>query len=63
MLGFKGARLHLLAGHDPGLEFIAPVRVEGPAPFNLLAVWAQNASGGNTRKEVFRITPYSRQKH
>jgi len=51
VLGFKGYRLDLLAGHDPGLEFIAPVRVEGPAPFNLLAVWAQNASAGNTRKD------------
>ena len=63
MLGFKGYRLDLLAGHDSGLEFIAPVRVEGPAPFNLLAVWAQNFSGGTACKEVFRITPYSRQKH
>ncbi len=32
------------------LRYIAPVHIAGPAPFNLLAVWAQNASGGNTRK-------------
>ena len=51
VLGFKGARLHLLPEHDPGLAFIAPVRVEGPVAFNLLAVWAQNASGGNIRKD------------
>jgi exodeoxyribonuclease-3 len=51
VLGFKGNRVRLLPGHDPGLEFIAPVRVDGPVPFNLLAVWAQNASGGNTRKD------------
>ena len=51
VLGFKGVRLSLLPGTDPGLEFIAPVRVDGPLPFNLLAVWAQNASAGNTRKD------------
>jgi hypothetical protein len=51
VLGFKGARVRLLSGHDPGLEFIAPVRVEGPATFTLLAVWAQNVSGGHTRKD------------
>ena len=32
------------------LKYIAPVRINGPEDFNLLAVWAQNASGGNTRK-------------
>jgi len=51
VLGFKGNRVRLLSCHDPDLDFIAPVRVEGAAPFNLLAVWAQNASGGNTRKD------------
>ena len=50
VLGFKGHRARLLPDHDPCLEFIAPVRIDGPASFNLLAVWAQNASGGNTRK-------------
>ena len=49
VLGFKGTRLCLAPEHDPGLEYIAPVHVEGPARFNLLAVWAQNFSGGNTR--------------
>jgi len=51
VLGFKGTRVRLLPGHDPSLEFIAPVRVDGPVPFTLLAVWAQNASGGHTRKD------------
>ena len=32
------------------LRYIAPVRITGPVNFNLLAVWAQNASGGNIRK-------------
>ncbi len=49
VLGFKGNRVRLLPSHAPGLEFIAPVRVEGPVPFNLLAVWAQNASGGRSK--------------
>ena len=51
VMGFRGHRLSLLPEHDPALEFIAPVRVDGPASLNLLAVWAQNASGGNTRKD------------
>ena len=51
VLGFKGHRVRLLPDHDPSLDFIAPVRVGGPAAFNLLAVWAQNFSGGNTRKD------------
>lgn len=32
------------------LRFIAPVRIEGPMTFNLLAVWAQNFSAGIRRK-------------
>ncbi len=31
-------------------RYIAPVAVGGPAAFNLLGVWAQNASAGITRK-------------
>ena len=31
-------------------RFIAPVRIEGPTSFNLLAVWAQNFSDGIRRK-------------
>jgi len=52
VLGFRGTRLHLSSDHDPGLEFIAPVRVDGPASFGLLAVWAQNASAGLIRKDL-----------
>lgn len=34
----------------PTLRFVLPARIEGPRTFNLLAVWAQNASAGITRK-------------
>ena len=34
----------------PTLRYIVPVHVSGPKSFNLLAVWAQNASAGITRK-------------
>lgn len=45
-----GWRLSLIDGWAPTLRHIAPVRIEGPNCFNLLAVWAQNASGGISRK-------------
>jgi exodeoxyribonuclease-3 len=51
VLARKGYRLSLAEDYDPSLRFIAPIRVEGPAAFNLLAVWAQNFSGGVTRKD------------
>ena len=35
-------------GTEPG--YILPLRVTGPTSFNLLAVWAQNASAGIVRK-------------
>src|SRR4029077_1697330 len=34
----------------PTLRHLAPVHITGPAACNLLAVWAQNISGGNVRK-------------
>ena len=42
------ARLHHT--YYPTFRHIAPVHISGPTPFNLLAVWAQNASGGVIRK-------------
>lgn len=42
-----------LQRHDPfhsSLRYILPLHVDGPERFNLLAAWAQNASGGITRK-------------
>src|SRR5262249_9438499 len=34
----------------PTLRYVAPVQITGPIECNLLAVWAQNASGGVSRK-------------
>jgi exodeoxyribonuclease III len=50
VFGFNGHRVRLAPIHRPRLRFLAPVTVEGAAAFNLLAVWAQNASGGIRRK-------------
>jgi exodeoxyribonuclease-3 len=50
VLGFNGYRVDLATAKTPDLRHIAPVRVSGPFDFNLLAVWAQNASAGVTRK-------------
>jgi exodeoxyribonuclease-3 len=53
--GPRGLRLQRLPAasrpiHRPSLRYLAPVRVEGPVAFNLLAVWAQNFSAGIRRK-------------
>jgi exodeoxyribonuclease III len=50
VFGFNGLRIALAPIHRPRLRFLAPVTVEGAARFNLLAVWAQNFSGGIRRK-------------
>ena len=50
VFAFNGYRLQLAETYSPRHRFIAPVHVSGPVTFNLLAVWAQNASGGITRK-------------
>jgi exodeoxyribonuclease-3 len=55
VFAFNGYAVRLAAPHWPSLRHIAPVHVTGPmggdaTGFNLLAVWAQNASGGTTRK-------------
>ena len=50
VLAFNGYRLSLAREFHPTLRHLAPVHVSGPSDFNLLAVWAQNISGGNTRK-------------
>jgi len=46
--GYRAALVHEV--YRKSLRFIAPVRVEGPVSFNLLAVWAQNFSDGIRRK-------------
>jgi exodeoxyribonuclease III len=50
VLAFNGYRLSLAREFHPTLRHLAPVHITGPAACNLLAVWAQNVSGGNVRK-------------
>jgi len=50
VLAFNGHSVRLAEPYYPTLRYIAPVVVSGPTPFSLLAVWAQNASAGLTRK-------------
>ncbi|MGI9386060.1 MAG: hypothetical protein ACR2OX_01390 [Methyloligellaceae bacterium] len=50
VFGFNGYVPRLSTEYSPRYRYVAPVRVFGPARFNLLAVWAQNASAGVTRK-------------
>ncbi|MBI3707731.1 MAG: hypothetical protein HY246_08640 [Proteobacteria bacterium] len=47
---FNGYAARLSELYDPKLRYIAPVHISGPTACNLLAVWAQNASAGATRK-------------
>jgi len=47
---FNGYTARLAEAYDRALRYIAPVHIGGPTACNLLAVWAQNASGGITRK-------------
>jgi exodeoxyribonuclease III len=47
---FNGYSARLAEPFYPRLKFIAPVHISGPTECNLLAVWAQNASAGVTRK-------------
>src|SRR3984893_10448489 len=50
VLAFNGYRLSLAREFHSTLRHLAPVHITGPAACNLLAVWAQNVSGGNVRK-------------
>jgi exodeoxyribonuclease-3 len=47
---FNGYAARLANPFYPKLRHIAPVHITGPSECNLLAVWAQNASGGAIRK-------------
>jgi len=51
IFAFNGYRLRIADDYQATLRWIAPVHVEGPQSFNLLAVWAQNLSGGVSRKK------------
>ncbi|HSH99805.1 MAG TPA: hypothetical protein VLA02_04315 [Reyranella sp.] len=50
VFAFNGYAARLCEHYHPSLRYIAPVHVAGAASFNLMAVWAQNASGGVMRK-------------
>jgi exodeoxyribonuclease-3 len=50
VFAFNGVCVALSATYDPKLRYIAPIKITGSARFNMLAVWAQNASAGVTRK-------------
>ena len=46
---FHGYAVHLAEPFYPKIRYVAPVRVTGPVTCNILAVWAQNGSGGVSR--------------
>jgi len=50
VFAFNGYAVRLAEPFHPTLRHVAPVRVTGPVDCNLLAVWAQNGSGGVSRK-------------
>jgi exodeoxyribonuclease-3 len=47
---FNGYTARLADPYFPTLRHVVPVHIGGPVECNLLAVWAQNASGGVSRK-------------
>jgi exodeoxyribonuclease III len=47
---FNGYAARLADQFYPTLRHVAPIHLSGPVECNLLAVWAQNGSGGMTRK-------------
>jgi exodeoxyribonuclease III len=47
---FNGYAARLADPFYPTLRHVAPIHITGPAQYNLLAVWAQNGSGGVSRK-------------
>ncbi len=51
VLAFNDYKVSLLDSYDSALRYIMPVSIGGPHAFNLMAVWAQNASAGITRKD------------
>ncbi len=52
VFSFVDYQLHMSRRrYSAALRFIAPVTVTGKTPFNLLAVWAQNANDGIRRKD------------
>src|SRR5690349_19493297 len=58
VFAFNGYSAHLSGLYQPSLRYVAPVHIAGSTPFNLLAVWAQNASAGVNRK--YQLGPLRR---
>ena len=50
VFAFNGHAVRICEQYHHALRYVAPVHVEGANSFNLLAVWAQNASDGVMRK-------------
>jgi hypothetical protein len=50
VFAFNGYAVRLAEPFHATLRHVAPVHVTGPVACNLLAVWAQNGSGGMSRK-------------
>lgn len=50
VFAFNGYKVRLAEPFHPTLRYIAPIKITGPTTCHLLAVWAQNASAGITRK-------------
>ena len=50
VFAFNGYAVRLAEPFHSTLRHVAPVHVTGPVACNLLAVWAQNGSGGVSRK-------------
>jgi hypothetical protein len=50
VFGFNGYAARLAEPFHATLRYVAPIRITGPEQCNLLAVWAQNGSGGVSRK-------------
>jgi exodeoxyribonuclease III len=50
VFAFNGYAVRIAEVYEPRFRYIAPVHISGPVDCNLLAVWAQNASAGITRK-------------
>lgn len=53
VFGFGDYRVTLDACYDSSIRWIAPIRVDGPVRFHLLAVWAlHSAEPGERRKDI-----------
>jgi exodeoxyribonuclease-3 len=50
VFAFNGYRARLAPAFHASLRYVLPVQISGPVEASLLAVWAQNLSGGITRK-------------